>query len=680
MLIEVYDATDTTKQGTINTGFGWQISDELNRSGSFSFSMPATDPKTSLIAGKRIVRAYNVIDDLLEEIGAGVIDGRGLEFEQGKNGAELKVSGNDLMRLLTNDSVKFLDVSDGAGGGVTDGIQDILNEASGWSFDTVSFYNVTLGDVFAKFAGELVLDALIKVAEKLGENFRLGDGKEIQWLQTDTPDSGVKAIQYVSPESGTQSNTCLISSLSVEYQAADIVSRVYPFGAGNGEARLNLVTATDPAGAGYTIGGSGNETYIEKDATVSAYGNVERFISFKDIAPISNTDTDIETASNVLLAAAKEYLDKHDDEHVIYGLSVVGLKKRLRPGEIIRVVWRGYTDAGQWVDIDEDLIILNAVSQLSGNNVQTVELTVSNYAMQIKTDQELISKQIGESRIFEAHPQLNANLSNSDFSGTMDNAEDAVAQFWMGAEITTLNQVLLRYRIDPLRSNVKTVAGASTTTPSGGGSTTPSGGASTTPSGGSGTSAAGGATVPTSSTESVGHKHGAAVTGNAIAVNLGLDSGDKLTDGVAGRSIADIGIASNVTNHTHDTTIPNHQHTTPNHTHSTPAHTHTTPNHQHTFTPNLTTTYGIFEESAGNTLAVGNITVKVNGGSDVSGSRVDIGNGWYEIDITDEVQNAATLRPDQENNYVTFGTATAKTATITARISVRSVIQAIAAI
>jgi len=88
--------------------------------------------------------------------------------------------------------------------------------------------------------------------------------------------------------------------------------------------------------------------------------------------------------------------------------------------------------------------------------------------------------------------------------------------------------------------------------------------------------------------------------------------------------------------------------------------------------------YGIYEEGSGNTLTNGDLEISVNGGSDLSGDVDDIGNGWYELDITDEVQNSSTLRPTAENNYITFETDVEKTAQITAQLSVRAVIQAIA--
>lgn len=87
--------------------------------------------------------------------------------------------------------------------------------------------------------------------------------------------------------------------------------------------------------------------------------------------------------------------------------------------------------------------------------------------------------------------------------------------------------------------------------------------------------------------------------------------------------------------------------------------------------------YGIFEESAGNTLAKANLVIKLNGGSDLNSSVTDIGNGWYALDITDALTDAA-FRPSQENNEIAITTSTAKTARIEAQITVRGVVQAVA--
>jgi hypothetical protein len=649
MLIEVYDPTWTTKQGTISTVSKWNSDDLLDRAGRFSFPMPASDVKADLIQGKRIVEAYAMVGETRTLIGAGVIDERSLRLQHGDEGAEYFVGGNGILILLANTSVLFLELSDGAGAGVTDGIQDILNLASGWSFNTVPAdgYNTTATATYGRFAGESVLQALIKVTEKIGEHFRYDSDKKIRWLRTDNTDSGIKAIQSVSPESGTADNVCLIDELTVTYQGKDIVSRIYPFGAGTGGARPNLQITTQAAPGGYTLVKSNDESYLKKDATESAFGIIQRVVSFKDIAPVSDTDADVQAAADVLFDAAKYYLDTHDDEHVVYSLRVVGINQLVYPGQTIRVVYRGYTDAGNWVDIDEDVIILEVSSEVTDSDTVVTGLVVSNYDIQVKTDQELVSNQIGESQIFESHPQMGANSYITSYTDPMDDSKDANLRFWLGDEVTNLVQVILRFRVDPLRSTVKTVAGSSTTTPSGGGST----------------SGSGGATTPTSANQNANHSHSFAIFGSAISHSLGLTALGQITSPTGGPFTFG-GISVQDTSHQHNVTIPNH--------------THSTPNHQHTFTPNVSATYGIFEEAGGNTLAESDLAYSLNGSADLGGGVVSLGSGWYELDITSTARDASTLRPVQDTNNLVISTAVAKTAQITGQLVVRTIIQAVA--
>lgn len=683
MLVEIYNASDV-KQGTISTVQSWSNSAKLDRAGAFSFTMPSTDPNAALVVAKRVAKCYRIVGGTRQLVGAGVIDSKSMTIETGKRSPSLIVSGSDLLRELTNTSVGFLEITDGSGSGATTAPADIIAFAqAGWTLDVVTGYNSTATSVYAGFAGESVLSAFAKVSEKIGEHFRIGDGRKIVWMREDQTDSGIKAIQGFSPEATKIATVCLITDIEIVEETFDLVTRIYPYGAGNGRARISLETTTQAAPAGYTLDTTNN--YLQITAPHTAYGLIERYVSFKDIAPISNTDADVQAASDILFEAAKVYLDNNSQIQSTYSLSVAGLDAIVYPGNTIRVVYREYRPGYKAIDIDTDLVILEVRTEITDNRVRVVGLTVSTVSQWPVSDAEIVSEQIGESRIFESHPQLSASIDTISYRDPMDDVKDAVFRFWMGAEITTLNQVLVRFRIDPLRSTVKSIAGASTTTSSGGGSTSGSGGSATptSSSGGSSTptSSSGGSSTPTSATQSTNHTHGLSIPNGTISNNIGFNSlGAVVTDRASITVYAPV--QNNTVNHTHTVTIGNHTHTVTiaGHTHDVTiaAHTHTTPNHTHDLTPNITTVYGIFEESGANTLVIANLTITVNGGADQSGSVTDIGNGWYELDITSELINSATLRPTQENNDITFATATAKTAQITSQISVRSVIQAIA--
>lgn len=619
MLIEIYNGLTLT--GVIASGRKWRNTDRLNRAGTFSFTMPLNDPKSDLIQGKRTAMGYLVVNGVRRFIGGGVIDERQVRVETGKNGFELSVGGDNLLRELTNRSVGFLTLDDGVGGGIATALAEIMAYApAGWSFDTVNGYNSTGVDVYGSFAGELVLDALIKIAEKYGQQFRLGANRQLVWLRATTPSSGLRAVQNLSPEAGGDANVCLIRSFTQIKKTFDLVTRVYPFGAGNGNARLTMLASTVAEPSGYTLDKTNN--YLEIDAATAQYGLIERYVAFKDVRPISNTTPDVQSAADALFTAAKTYLDQNSTEQITYDLDVVGLNKIVYPGETIHVSYRNYADGYKALDVNTDLVILETTTEISDADVRTVNCKVSNLAKWNVDDASLVSQQIGESRVFEAHDQLSASVDTLTYRDEMDNVKGASFRFWLGDEYVNIQRAIMRFRIQPLRSTVKSVAGSSTTTSSGGGSTSGSGGAST-----------------------------------ESSTNTALTTQSTVTPA------AGVSHLHGVTAHTHDVNIPAHQHSTPNHTHD--------------LTPNIAMQYGIFEESGANTLVLANLVIKLNGGADLNASVNDVGNGWYELDITTELVDAV-FRPTQENNEIVISTATVKTARIEAQITIRGVVQAVA--
>ena len=295
-------------------------------------------------------------------------------------------------------------------------------------------------------------------------------------------------------------------------------------------------------------------------------------------------------------------------------------------------------------DVDATFIILEATREINEAGMTTTSVLISTIDRMPISDSDYLARQAMGARILSAHQQLGASVDTFTYRDEMDDAKDASLRFWLGDEYTSIQRTVLRFRIQPLRSTVKSVAGSSTTTSSGGGATSGSGGSS------SPTTASGGAhdhqvtSIPTTGSPSTLYTN---------AGNLYNASGTPKTFRTDMEAVG----------HSHSATIP--------------AHTHTTPDHDHDLTPNITMQYGIFEESGANTLVLANLVIKLNGGADLNASVDDIGNGWYELDITADLVDAV-FRPTQENNEIVISTATAKTARIEAQITIRGVVQAVA--
>jgi len=105
MWIDVYSADGTTKQGSgpITTAQGWSSTVRLDRAGSFSFQVPASDPQTALLTAKRVVKCYELQNNKVTLVGTGIIQTR--RIAPGSGGSVLEIAGSDLLGMLTTRTV-----------------------------------------------------------------------------------------------------------------------------------------------------------------------------------------------------------------------------------------------------------------------------------------------------------------------------------------------------------------------------------------------------------------------------------------------------------------------------------------------------------------------------------------------------------------------------------------------
>ena len=608
----------------------FKTSGPLSRLGDFSFPVPSTDANLTVLAKKRIAmcRYVDAAGDL-QVFGGGVIDK--IDWQDHEDGTvTIEVSGNSLATEMTYQSVGELSLASG-GSGVADGPEKIMAFApSGWSITD----GTTLTDVYAGFEGESVAAALIMVSEHIGEHWRLGSGREVVWLgpQSSFEKSGVRAVQTVYDPSNLGSNIALIQSMEEIEETYDLITRAIPVGSGNGAAVVTLAHATDSPPAGFTLNKAGN--YVKYDAGEADGLIIERRIEFKEIGPLENTSADIEAAANFLLQATVEHLRKYAVAQKFYKLKLV-TNQLLQPGTTLRVIKRDVLDGAVLRDVNADLVILSVTNQVDESGLHTVEVEVSTIDRYPVTDDSFLAGQAQSAKVFSSHPQLGVGTTVYNWRDEMDKDHSAAFRFWLGNEFTSINHAILRFRIRPLRSTVKSVASESESTEDGGGS------------------------APTSDYKGA-HGHTVGVTAGSLgythdlAVDIVGSAAVLRAKGYTGGT-AVISTGGNPGDHRHTVTIPNHS---------------------HIFTPSVSAKYGIFEESSANTLGLSDLVIKLNSGSDLSGSVSDIGGGWYQLDITAELVDSV-YRPAAESNTIEISTAAEKTARIEAQLNLVAVLQAV---
>lgn len=228
-------------------------------------------------------------------------------------------------------------------------VADVMAYApSGWTQDGEAGTGVMV-----TFSGQTVLEALTRIADITGEHFRLGDGREVEWLSSQRA-SGVRAVTGGDPVSLENSPTiCQISTLSQTLDSNETITRIYPYGGGTGDERVTLASATETPPAGYTLNKPDN--YLEYDA---GSPRVDAIVTWGDIGKGDDENATDASVSNTLYHQAYNYLRQRVSGQTTYDLAVVGLGAQVDPGDTLHVVAHAWMDGYHAINVDDDLTVL----------------------------------------------------------------------------------------------------------------------------------------------------------------------------------------------------------------------------------------------------------------------------------------------------------------------------------
>lgn len=277
-------------------------------------------------------------------------------------------------------------------------------------WDNVSFKRRIGGECYLELAGESVLESLIRIAEQTGEHFiESPAGKQILWLRNDRRDSGMRAIGYADAYAAEgHRDICLIQSLNEAATGSDLISRVYPYGGGTGAERITLADCTRTAPDGYVL--NKTENYLERTASSTAYGRIERRLDYPEIVRISGAENAF--AANALFDLAYAHLRKHSatnlaldggDAPRTYNLQLLKCDRMLLPGYTLRLQYSRYVNGIRTMHIDDDYWILSSTIRADANGVRTVSVQCSNVDAATMTDDMLIAEMLRRQRAMAAH-------------------------------------------------------------------------------------------------------------------------------------------------------------------------------------------------------------------------------------------------------------------------------------
>jgi len=642
--------------GPIVTGAKWTYKQKLSAAGEWSLEVPLAEPRLTAATLKRRVHCYVRRSGQLVWLGGGVIESRSYGLS-GDNVPMMTLSGPDLLRELA---------------GVTVGFEVNSTETDDWSiailrkiFEAVPSWQgtvpATLPKITARFVHESVLNALVGTCEKLGAFFWMEPyvtrPRSIM-VATAPVVSAIVATNMADPLLAERNpNLCLISNIERTETSWDAYNRLIVYGAGDGQARLTLAMATQwPDGSSVNFSylftdpyGRQHEFVLDKITNtitdvlaVAEYGTIEQAAAFKEIAPITPNDADMIAAANTLVVAAVNQLVLSSFPTESYRLSVAALRAVVHPGMQIRVIARKYRDGLPYINVDQRLIIQEVDYEIDETGEKVTGLTVATTWKPEKTGATILSEQIQKITALEAHPQMGANENTISYREDVDDDYGAAFPFWLSRGTVTVNSIILRYKLEPLRSSVKTIGGT----------------------------ASGSVSLPahSHSVSVPAHQHGVDIDSDAtthgFARTMYFDptSGKlyyDLSGGGANAFTSQAGGSATVTsggggNGTVSVDISNA----------------------------ITAVYGVFVDP--NTpYTVDDLAWTANG-QPVTATPVPIHGGWYEVDLTTLLVDATTLRPAAYDNTVEVTVKPInkadKRVRVTAQIELRTSVQTIVSV
>jgi len=419
--LDVYDNNFArTGEGPIWRVKQAQIKRTLDGAGSFRATCSATDPRAlELLDVGRVIRIWGEDAGGRRLMGEGVVgnwrlteapDGVGLVIDGPDILEELKRKNTLLARIYNQSTLSAVCAS-------------LIALVPGWTVNVEA--GIASEIVDARFDGLNVLKAFVEIAERYGLHIRssLTSSRTLE-IGAFGADSGLRVHKIETISSEALRNPALLMVERIQQDRMQESDKFYnvliPLGAGEGTAALTLArssrsspypiqSVTGPDGAtlyyiSSTTYPSGlHTTFLTNPAAVVKVGQ------FKEIAPLSNSETDIENAANALYDAAAEDLARSSVVQETYALTVKNVKETIQPGDKIHINYKAQLNIEgatlTYLNVRDDFYVLTANEQITGDG-SSVTLEVSNIDRFERDEAELLFDAVEKIELRNLKPNI----------------------------------------------------------------------------------------------------------------------------------------------------------------------------------------------------------------------------------------------------------------------------------
>lgn len=462
--IDVFDTAGNRIGQPIRAVSSAKITRALDGAGSFSASVIATDERViALLTEERRVQMYTrSATGEKRAFGSGVITK--IDVSESPSGISMNISGPDslyeLARLTTKRKRKFTNQS----------ANDVFDELLGIASWTREGSDGTL--ITARFDGANILESLVRCVDRAGFHFREGTAQRSIEIGTFGTYSGIKLIKAGTiPASFNTDPTLLpIVSIKVARNSEGVINRIFPYGSGEDESAITLKRAlSSRATPAYPYDiqsisngdGSGLDYYIEDSASVELYGVKEQYRIYKDIVPISNSETGKDNAANALYDTAAVDLQRSSVIVKTYDVTCAMPSTVIKAGDKVLLRYKGVVRTISGADtkyIDEnDYFWVLKVSESYGEKGTTLSLTLSNIDHALDSPESQMAKALQEMKVAALAPSLTPFRQENTYvkpvqrwDGQPTYTYDAEFLLRIDDTITDVTRVIINFKTSPM--------------------------------------------------------------------------------------------------------------------------------------------------------------------------------------------------------------------------------------
>jgi hypothetical protein len=454
--IDVFTAAGSGPSGgPITDVLGVSVSERLNQVGEVSFTIPA-----AVAAQRGLARGnkYRIYHTTLGYIG---------EFKHIESSIDASA---ETITIRAYDSLINL----------AERVAGFRRNFSNLDFSAVAgaLFNTSLGWTVSYEGGTAFADKITYSVE--GENYlRMADylRKYVRgWFRREG-DTAIRFGKFLSttpvvtfvaaPLVGIEmpSDQAIITQIARTRAGGEIANRLYPVGAGLGQAKLDLrfSNRTTASGFAYPIQSTTISTstsvgyYIEDTASIAQYGTVERVVAWNEIRPITNSAADLQNAGNALYDIASAYLQKYRNEIDAYTLTAVEVPNTLRVGDLVRVQYNGVAELENgrvgWLSVANNFWVTEIARAFDAAGEPQTSVSISANGEAVIGDTEVLYDILGDVQTLKLRTQPTQTYFSRSYDTIItQKGEYITPQFNVrfGPELLAINEMYCEINVRPL--------------------------------------------------------------------------------------------------------------------------------------------------------------------------------------------------------------------------------------